>query len=198
LSGPPERWSCAIDAPPDIPTTMTGPDGAAGAAPDETPADGRAPMSATARWAYVGGAAAAVIVLDQLTKWWARTLVEPIDLIGSLRFNLVFNSGAAFSRFEGWGSVIGVVGVVVVAVLIRASLHIASRVGALCLGAVIGGAIGNLIDRAVQPGDGFFGGEVTDFIDLQWWPIFNVADIALTVGGLLLVLVGLRGSSADG
>ncbi|MEZ5233116.1 MAG: signal peptidase II [Acidimicrobiales bacterium] len=135
---------------------------------------------------------ATVIALDQVTKYWARTLDEPIDLIGSLRFNLAFNTGAAFSRIEGWGSVIVVVGVIIVAVLLRTSLSITSRAGAVCLGLVIGGALGNLIDRAVQPGDGFFGGKVTDFIDVQWWPIFNVADIALTCGGLALVLVGMR------
>lgn len=149
------------------------------------------------RWGFIGAAALVIIVIDQLTKWWARTLDEPIELIGSLRFNLAFNSGAAFSRFEGWGSVIGVVGIVVVVILVRSSLQLTSRIGALCMGAVIGGAIGNLIDRAFQPGNGLFGGKVTDFIDLQWWPIFNVADMGLTCGGILLVLVGLRGSSSS-
>lgn len=170
---------------------------------DSAAADGAA-LGRRARWLSVGGAALAVIALDQLTKWWARGLDEPIDLIGSLRFNLAFNSGAAFSRFEGWGSVIGVVGIIVVAILLRTSLSATSRVGAVCFGLIIGGALGNLIDRAVRPGTGFFGGAVTDFIDLQWWPIFNVADIALTCGGILLVLVGAvssdrgRGKSGPG
>jgi len=164
---------------------------------DAASGGGQPSLSRASRWGIIAGAAATVIVVDQLTKWWARGLDEPIDLVGSLRFNLAFNSGAAFSRFEGWGSVIGVVGIIIVVVLLRASLHLSNRIGALCMGAIVGGAIGNLIDRAVQPGSGLFGGKVTDFIDLQWWPIFNVADIALTVGGILLVLVGLSGSSAS-
>ena len=70
------------------------------------------------RWKLaIASGVSTVVVLDQLTKWWARGLDGPIDLIGSLRFNLAFNSGMAFSRFEGWGSLIGVVGVVIVVVL---------------------------------------------------------------------------------
>jgi len=52
---------------------------------------------------------------------------------------------------------------------------------------VLGGAIGNLVDRAFREGSGFLGGGVIDFIDPQWWPIFNVADMAVTIGGVLLV-----------
>jgi signal peptidase II len=162
--------------------------------PSEQPAAAPA-LSARLRWTSIGAAAAVVIALDQLTKYWARQMDEPIELIGSLRLNLAFNSGAAFSRFEGWGSVIGFVGVIVIAVLLHSSRSVASRAGAVCMGLVLGGALGNLIDRVVQPGPGLFGGRVTDFIDLQWWPIFNVADIALTCGGILLVLVGLSGPS---
>ncbi len=139
-----------------------------------------------------------VILLDQVTKWWARSLDGPIDLVGSLRFNLAFNSGAAFSRFEQWGPVIGVLGVVIVVLLLRSSLRLTRPIGVICMGVVLGGAIGNLIDRAVQPGDGLFDGKVTDFIDLQWWPIFNVADIGLTVGGMVLVLVSLARSPKRG
>ncbi len=137
------------------------------------------------------GAAAIVIAFDQLTKYFARRMDAPVHVLGSLRFNLAYNSGAAFSRFQGWGSVIGVIGVLVIAVLLRSSLRVDSRLGAACLGVVIGGALGNLLDRVVQPGPGLFGGKVTDFIDLQWWPIFNVADMALTCGGILLVVIGM-------
>lgn len=203
-SGPirPSAGASIIDAPPD--TSPAEPESAAECADgtvtehDDAGEASRTALSAAARWGYLCGTAALVIVLDQLTKWWARSLDEPIDLIGSLRFNLAFNSGAAFSRFEGWGSIIGVVGIVIVVVLLRSSLHLTNRIGAICMGAVLGGAIGNLIDRAVQPGNGIFGGKVTDFIDLQWWPIFNVADIALTVGGVLLVVVGLTSSAKHG
>jgi signal peptidase II len=151
----------------------------------------RRAMTRLGRWRWIVGTAAVVVAVDQLTKWWARTtLDEPVHVIGSLQFNLAFNSGTAFSRFEGWGSVIGVVAIVVIAVLLRAGRRVASRRGALAMGAVIGGALGNLADRVFQAGPGFFGGRVTDFIDLQWWPIFNVADIGITVGGALLLWAG--------
>ncbi len=63
---------------------------------------------------------------------------------------------------------------------------------AVATGLVVGGAIGNLLDRALREGDGFLGGGVVDFIDLQWWPIFNVADSAIVVGAVLLFLSQLR------
>ena len=63
---------------------------------------------------------------------------------------------------------------------------------AVATGLVVGGAIGNLLDRALREGDGFLGGGVVDFIDLQWWPIFNVADTAIVVGAVLLFLSQLR------
>ncbi len=203
-SGPirPSAGASIIDAPPETSSAESDyvPDRAGGTATENDDADDESgpSLSTAARWGYLCGTAAVVIALDQMTKWWARSLDGPIDLIGSLRFNLAFNSGAAFSRFEGWGSVIGVVGIVIVAVLLRSSLHLTNRIGVICMGAVLGGALGNLADRAVQPGDGIFGGKVTDFIDLQWWPIFNVADIALTVGGVLLLVVGLTSSGKRG
>ena len=59
-------------------------------------------------------------------------------------------------------------------------------------GILLGGALGNLIDRAFRAGDGFLGGRVVDMVDLQWWPVFNVADAALWVGIGVLVLDSLR------
>jgi signal peptidase II len=57
---------------------------------------------------------------------------------------------------------------------------------AVSIGLVLGGALGNLVDRAFRPGDGFLGGGVVDFIDLQWWPVFNLADSAIVVGAIVL------------
>jgi signal peptidase II len=143
-------------------------------------------------------AAGVVIAADQVTKWWARNeLDSPMHVIGSLRFNLAFNSGTAFSRFQGWGQVIAVLAVVVVVILLRASRTVRPPWGALAMGLVLGGAVGNLIDRVTQAGDGLLGGRVTDFIDLQWWPVFNIADAGITVGGLALVLLGLVGDPAE-
>ncbi len=66
---------------------------------------------------------------------------------------------------------------------------------AVVIGLLVGGALGNLADRAFRSGlgsSGFLHGAVVDFIDLQWWPVFNVADAAIGVGAVLLVLFGLR------
>jgi signal peptidase II len=159
--------------------------------------DGAAERAAR-RWWLIGAASTLVIVADQLTKWWARNeLDSPMHVIGSLQFNLAFNSGTAFSAFQGWGQVIGVLAVIVVVVLLRASRTVRPPWGAVAMGLVLGGAVGNLIDRLVQPGDGLLGGRVTDFIDLQWWPVFNIADAGITVGGVALVLLGLAGDGDD-
>jgi signal peptidase II len=87
---------------------------------------------------------------------------------------------------RGRGAVISLLALAVVAVLLRSGRY-ATRPGtAVAIGLVAGGALGNLIDRAFRAGDGFLGGGVVDFIDLQWWPVFNLADAAIVVGALLL------------
>ena len=134
--------------------------------------------------------AAGVVVLDQLTKHWAVNRLSDgrdIDLIGSLRFHLTFNSGMAFSRGQGLGPIIGIVAVVVVVVLLRSLRREGSLLLDVATGLVIGGALGNVLDRVFR-GDGLMDGSVIDFIDVQWWPIFNVADMAVTIGGILLVV----------
>jgi signal peptidase II len=134
--------------------------------------------------------AAGVVVLDQLTKHWAVNRLtdgRDVDLIGSLRFHLTYNSGMAFSRGQGLGPIIGIVAVVVVVILLRSLRREGSLLLDVATGLVIGGALGNVVDRVFR-GDGLLDGSVIDFIDLQWWPIFNVADMAVTCGGVLLVI----------
>jgi len=139
------------------------------------------------------GAAAVVVALDQLTKQWALSALTdgPIDLVGSLRLNLVFNDGAAFGvgAGGGWTSLISILGLIVVAMIVRLGWQADQRSWALGLGIILGGAAGNLLDRVLRAGDGFLGGRVVDFIDLQWWPVFNVADSALWIGIGVLLLV---------
>jgi signal peptidase II len=144
--------------------------------------------------AAFGGAAALVVALDQLSKHWALQALDdgPIDLVGSLRLKLTFNDGAAFSLGGGRTAVIAVIAMVVSAVVIRLGLRAERRQWAVGLGVVLGGAVGNLVDRVLRAGDGLLGGHVVDFIDLQWWPVFNVADIALWVGIGLLGLASWR------
>ena len=141
--------------------------------------------------------AGVVVALDQLTKTWAvRRLSEgDIDVVGSLRFNLVFNSGASFSFGEGLGPFISVVVLAVAIGIVLAGRNVTSALGATALGLVLGGAVGNLLDRAFRAGDGFLGGYVVDFVDVQWWPVFNVADAAVTVGGVALVVFLIRGEA---
>jgi signal peptidase II len=92
----------------------------------------------------------------------------------------------------GSGGVIASLAIVVVFVLMALGRNLDSRAGVVSLGLVLGGALGNLTDRAFRDGTGFLGGAVIDFIDLQWWPVFNVADIAVTIGGVLLVITSSR------
>ena len=129
-----------------------------------------------------------IVALDQLTKAWALSALDDrdIDLFWTLRFHLSRNSGMAFSRGEGLGPVIGIVALVVVAALLVSLRRQTSAVSTIAVGLVIGGAAGNVVDRLFRS-PGWLRGAVIDFIDLQWWPIFNVADMAITVGGLLLL-----------
>ena len=139
-------------------------------------------------------AAAIVVALDQLTKHWALAALSdgPIDLVGSLRLNLVFNDSAAFSLGGGNTTVIALIGVGLVSVVVTMGLRAERRAWALGLGILLGGALGNLADRAFRDGDGFLGGRVVDMVDLQWWPVFNVADMALWVGIGVLFLASRR------
>ena len=129
-----------------------------------------------------------IVVLDQLTKAWALSALDDrdIDLFWTLRLHLTRNSGMAFSRGEGLGPVIGVVALVVVAALLVSLRRQTTPASTVAVGLVIGGAAGNVVDRLFRS-PGWLRGAVIDFIDLQWWPIFNVADMAITIGGLLLV-----------
>ena len=147
--------------------------------------------------------AAVVAAADQLTKAWALERLDggrDIDLFWTLRLHLTFNRGMAFSRGRGFGPVIGVVAIVVVAILVGSLRRIGGggTLSAVAVGLVIGGAVGNLVDRVARSDDGFLQGAVVDFIDLQWWPVFNLADAALTIGGALLVLSALHADRPAG
>lgn len=148
---------------------------------------------ATRGWPYF--AAGTVLAADQLTKWWAVSALDGgrvIDIVWTLRLRLVFNTGAAFSRFDGLGPVIAVVAVVVAAVLLRRGVLASERRTSIALGSMAGGALGNVVDRLARDGDGFLGGAVVDFIDVQWWPVWNVADMGIVLGGASLVLFAGR------
>ncbi len=140
--------------------------------------------------------AAIVVLVDQLTKQWALDALadgHEIHVLGSLQFNLAFNSGMAFSRGDGLGPFVPVLAIGVIAALLIALGRSDSRWFAVAVGLVVGGSIGNVADRLFR-GERWLRGSVVDFIDLQWWPIFNVADMAIVIGGVLLILTTLRAS----
>jgi signal peptidase II len=146
------------------------------------------------------GVAVAVVLVDQLTKAWAVNRLRDghtIDIVWTLRLNLTFNSGMAFSQGRGWGPVIGIVALVVVVMLLASLRRSASVGGAVALGLVIGGAAGNILDRLFRSGDGFLSGQVVDFVDFQWYPVFNLADAAIVVGGILLLFFAFRTARAE-
>lgn len=143
--------------------------------------------------------AAGTVVVDQVTKVWAVAAVEddPIRLIGDvLRLRVTRNSGAAFSSLQGLGPLIGIVVVGVVA-LIFVLLHRAPRtIEIVGLGLVLGGALGNLMDRIFR-GGGFLDGAVVDWIDPSFFPAFNAADSAITIGAVLLLLSSIRPAARE-
>ncbi len=134
--------------------------------------------------------AAAVVAVDQLTKWWVLEALDGgrvIDLVWTLRLRLVFNTGAAFSSFQGLGPLLGVAAVAVAAALLLNRRLVSGRWSAIAAGCIAGGALGNLTDRLFRSDDGFLTGAVVDFIDVQWWPVWNVADMGVVLGGAALV-----------
>lgn len=154
-------------------------------------------MQRVRRWLLPAGVA--VVALDQVTKTWAVNALNDgrtIDVVWTLQFALGFNSGMAFSKATGFGPLIGIVATLAI-VFILASLRKAdSAASALGMSLVAAGAAGNVIDRLFR-GDAWFRGSVVDFIDLQWWPVFNVADSAITIGGVLVILGALRARDTD-
>ena len=146
--------------------------------------------------------AAVVIAVDQGTKQWALSALGdgPIDLVWTLKFRLTFNSGMAFGAGSGIGPLIGIVAVGVVVVLVRQAMSSATQLTRVAAGVLLGGAVGNLVDRLIRD-DAWLRGRVVDFIDLGWFPVFNVADMAINVGAVLLVIAmwrETRTSQGDG
>ena len=151
----------------------------------------------TLRLGVVAVVPLAVVVLDQLTKWWVRaelSLNEPVRVVGdNIRLLYIHNEGAAFGISVGdHSSTLFLVLAAVASVLVLYLLLVTPaghRLQRLALAQILGGAVGNIIDRVRF-------GEVVDFIQVgvggHYWPIFNVADSAVTVGAVLLGIAYLR------
>jgi len=141
-----------------------------------------------------------VLVVDQLTKQWALSALDGDRraLVGDLLgLQLVMNPGAALSTATGMTWVLTVVAVVVVVVLVRIARRLGSTTWTVALGLLLGGALGNLTDRLLRE-PGFARGEVVDFIAYVDWFVGNVADIAIVVAAVLVVLLVARGVQVDG
>jgi signal peptidase II len=147
-------------------------------------------MSAAERaWARAGAVAAIVLVADQIVKAVVEdhiTLGEKIDVLGPLGLTLSHNRGVAFGLAGGSGAPLVLITVAALGVV----LYLFSRNPArpwmwIAAGLLAGGAVGNLTDRIRA-------GAVTDFVDLPPWPPFNLADMSITAGVILLVLIYLR------
>jgi signal peptidase II len=141
-----------------------------------------------------------VVILDQLTKWWAvNGLAEGrIRVLGDFfGLRLVFNTGASFSLFPNGGQVIGIVAAAVVVFTWTLISKLEHRWDVAGVAIVMGGALGNLLDRLFR-GDGFLDGAVIDFLDFSFFPTFNVADMAINVGVAILLIGAFRREASNG
>lgn len=130
---------------------------------------------------------AAVLLADQLVKWWVVSTLpgKPIVVVdGFLQLRYVTNFGAAFSLLDGFGSIVALVAIAAAVFIFLVARKVARRGEAVALGLVLGGALGNLTDRVFR-GEGLLDGGVVDFVDFSFFPAFNLADSAITIGAAL-------------
>jgi signal peptidase II len=158
---------------------------------DAVPAPATAQRTRPSGWALAGVVVLAVIALDQATKALVRSSIAPggrSELLPFLSFVHVHNRGVAFGFLGGGGLPVLLVTFAALAALIAYfARHPDRRLLWLPTGLLLGGALGNLLDRLRQ-------GYVTDFVHFPHWPSFNVADMGITFGVVALVLVLDRGA----
>ena len=160
---------------------------------DSSSSESRRPTSSSARrkGARLATAVAlTVIVADQLSKWWAVSNLadNPLTLVGSyISFELSRNSGSALSLFQGFTPILAILAVILTVVLVRVIQRSEDLLSIFGLALILGGAVGNLIDRIFRA-PGIFEGSVVDFIRVGSFPIFNIADSAITVGAVVVVV----------
>ena len=156
----------------------------------------------SARYLLFGVSASLIVALDQLTKFWAEASLVgqgSIPVIGELlQFRLAYNNAAAFSWGVGATWVLTTISLVASIALIALSPRIKTMTWALIGGMALGGAVGNLIDRAFKEPE-FFNGYVVDFIQIPFnFPIFNLADTFLVIAVSLAILRTLLGDEIGG
>ena len=147
------------------------------------------------------GVALTVLALDIVSKLLVVAKLSgrpPVRLLGGFLHLLVSrNPGAAFSIGTSMTLVFSAIAVTVIVIILRTARRIRSLPWALTLGLLLGGATGNLLDRIFRY-PGLFRGYVVDWIQLPHWPVFNLADSSIVCGGVLAVLLSVRGIQLDG
>jgi signal peptidase II len=146
------------------------------------------------RYLIAFGIAAGVVVLDLWTKRYAALHFDgnPVEVIpGFFGFTYIENPGGAFGFFQDGGTIIGVAAIIVTGVVLVALASPRARIETVALGFVLGGAIGNLVDRFAR-GDGLIDGPVIDWIELWIIPTFNLADASVTLAVALLLIQAWR------
>ena len=144
---------------------------------------------------FICATAAIVIAVDQVTKAIAASALDDgrsVSVIdGVLHWTLQRNPGAAFGIFRRAPVLFTILAIGVSAVIVWVAPHARDGLHRVALGLVLGGALGNLVDRLFRP-PGPFRGHVIDFIDFRVWPTFNLADAAVVVGAILLAVHSIR------
>jgi len=138
----------------------------------------------------VAVAVVAIVVADQLTKAWVVSNLAdgPKQIIGdTVKLELARNSGSAFSRFRGSTPLLAVLAVVITIFIAREIKHTTDKWMLIGLTLVLGGALGNLMDRFFRS-PGFLRGHVVDFVAVGWWPLFNIADSCITIGMIVVIV----------
>ncbi|WP_420706151.1 signal peptidase II [Streptomyces sp. NRRL B-24484] len=151
------------------------------------------------------GVLLAVALLAYLIDLGSKLLVvarleghRPIQVIGDvMTFQVIRNPGAAFGMGQAMTVVFTAIAAAVIVVIWRIARRLHSLPWAIALGLLLGGALGNLTDRLFRS-PGVFRGHVVDFISVQHFAVFNLADSAIVCGGVLVVLLSFRGSNPDG
>jgi signal peptidase II len=166
----------------------------------EVPAPQTPPEAPPRRLRLLVSVAAVVLLLDIMTKVLAVRLLppgQPVSIIGdTVTWTLVRNSGAAFSMATGYTWVLTLIATGVVVGIFWMGRRLVSPWWALGLGMILGGAMGNLVDRFFRA-PGPLRGHVVDFLSVGWWPVFNVADPSVVGGAILLVVLSMFGFDFD-
>ena len=139
--------------------------------------------------------AAVVVAIDQVTKALVVSHLREGEsrrvIAGVLSWTYQRNPGSAFGLFQHIPVLFTILAAAIAVVIVVRAPRVRDRLTSFALGLVLGGAVGNLVDRIARP-PGVFRGRVIDFIDFHWWPVFNIADSAVVIGAVLLLIASFR------